>query len=208
MPSRLRLSGRHLPFGPRVGARDLDRSAWTAGGLLHAQGDRRSGHALDRPRCAHPAVRPRSSSPSQQFLRSAGLALRPSRRKTRGRDAKKPSKKAQRLPRCGTHLCVALYLACYSTHVPPHEHTHTSHMDSHRMVGHTHTLMTHVTHGHGHALTRCPPRRTPSSKALIPNPCGALERLNISGLHSGLLQAHDGARARRARRYALTLVGY
>ena len=42
-------------------------------------------------------------------------------------------------PRCGTHLCVALYPACYSTHVPPHEHSRTSHMDTHRMVGHTHT---------------------------------------------------------------------
>ena len=49
--------------------------------------------------------------------------------------------------------------------------------------------MTHVTHGHGHALARCPPRRTPSSKALIPNPCGAWKRLNSSGLHSGLLHA-------------------
>ena len=177
-----------MPFGPRVGARDLDRSAWTAGGHLHAQGDRRSGHALDRPRCAHPAVRPRSSSPSQQFLR-----LQPSpcvRQLTEENTGRELSQAVG--PRCGTHLCVALYPACYSTHVPPHEHSRTSHMDTHRMVGHTHTLMTHVTHGHGHALTRCPPRRTPSSKALIPNPCGALERLNSSGLHSGLLQAHAG----------------
>ena len=191
-----------------MGARDLDRSPWTAGVLLHAQGDRRSGHALDRPRCAHPAVRPRSSSPSQQFLRSAALSLAAS--VTEENTGREPSgkEKTSTVATRGRYLCVALYLACYSTHVPPHEHTHTSHMDSHRMVGHTHTLMTHVTHGHGHALTRCPPRRTPSSKALIPNPCGALKRLNSSGLHSGLLQAHDGARARRTRRYALTLVGY
>ena len=190
-----------------MGARDLDRSAWTAGGLLHAQGDRRSGHALDRPRCAHPAVRPRSSSPSQQFLR-----LQPSpcvRQLTEENTGRELSQAVG--PRCGTHLCVALYPACYSTHVPPHEHSRTSHMDTHRMVGHTHT------HDSCNTWTwTCtnplPPTAYALKQSAYPESLRSVEapqqQQPSQRPAAGLLQAHDGARARRTRRYALTLVGY
>ena len=57
-----------------------------------------------------------------------------------GGATKKPSKKAQRLPRCGTHLCVALYLACYTTvHTCHHMNTRTHLTHGHTPHGRTHT---------------------------------------------------------------------
>ena len=146
--------------------------------------------------------RHRNNSCALQPLRAASVT----EVKTRG---VKP--RLQELRRCGTHLCVALYLACYSTHVPPHEHTHTSHMDSHRMVGHTHTHDSCNTWAWT-CTNPLPPTAYALKQSAYPESLRSVEapqqQQPSQRPAAGLLQAHDGARARRTRRYALTLVGY